>query len=129
MNTKLYLITFTDIFSRYTKLYLLKEITAKECAKWLLKFIVDAKETPKTLISDQGKQFVSSLFKNICQAKGIRHLLTTAYTPTSNSVSERINSTINYVLRICKNFKSIHEAVRVAENNLNLVYNTSIKTS
>ena len=52
---------------------------------------------PVRIISDNGVQFVSSIFTNVCHALGIKHYRTSLYHPQSN-LHERVNRTIKPVL-------------------------------
>lgn len=91
-----YMLTFTDDFSRKTFLYFLKE-------KWqVFKTFVDFKaqvenETEckiKCIRSDNGGEFVSTIFNEFCTGNGIQRQLTCSYTPEQNGVAERANRTI-----------------------------------
>ncbi|KAG0442605.1 Gypsy retrotransposon integrase-like protein 1 [Dictyocoela muelleri] len=79
-NTYFYLITFTDIFSRLTETYYLKNITSnsvKNALKnWCLKY-----GYPKKFLSDQGRQFISSKQKKILDRHKIKHVITSAIIP------------------------------------------------
>lgn len=57
------------------------------------------------MITDQGRQYISSVFKNLLDKHSIKHVVASAQNPTGNSISERINQTINTVLRINRNSK------------------------
>lgn len=117
-----YIITFTDVFSRFTRLSLLKEITGEAISrafetKWLKYF-----EPPRIVISDQGRQYTSATFKNTLSKHGIRSRFTSPYNPTANGLSERINSTLGSRLRICKGIE-INRAIKSIENGLNFSVN------
>ena len=53
---------------------------------------------PESLHSDQGKQFESTLFQEMCKMLGIQKTRTTPYHPQSNGLVERVNRTIQNVL-------------------------------
>jgi len=44
---------------------------------------------PTTIVSDNGRQFVSREFQQFCEANGIRHATSSAYHPRSNGEAER----------------------------------------
>lgn len=48
----------------------------------------------KILRSDNGKEYVSNEFEFFCNNNGIRHELSTPYTPQQNGVAERMNRTL-----------------------------------
>ncbi|XP_023213816.1 uncharacterized protein LOC111616661 [Centruroides sculpturatus] len=46
------------------------------------------------VISDRGSNFTSKLFQDVCSGLQIKHNITTAYRPCSNSICERFNKTL-----------------------------------
>lgn len=60
------------------------------------------KPTPRTCLTDQGRNYMSQKFKNFLETVQIKHITTTPYNPTGNSISERINQTVNRVLQTSK---------------------------
>lgn len=52
----------------------------------------------KVLISDNGSQFISKLFKKFLDENGIRHQLTPAYSPQCNS-TERVNRVLKTMIK------------------------------
>jgi len=59
---------------------------------------------------------------------GIKHIMCSAYSPTSNGMAERINQTITFVLCHFKHL-GMNAAVDLAERKLNLCFNRSIGCS
>ena len=92
INRKLYFVTFTDDYSRYTNIYFLhsKDETF-ECYKsyeaWLSNQI-------KCLHSDQGGEFMSDEFSAHLKKAGTVRKLVVHDTPEHNGVAERLNHTI-----------------------------------
>ncbi|MBW0478349.1 hypothetical protein O181_018064 [Austropuccinia psidii MF-1] len=72
--------------------------TKSDCFKTFVKFqnlVENLKgRTIKTVVSDNGGEFVNSKFKNLFDVKGIPHLQTAPYTPQQNPVAERGNRTL-----------------------------------
>jgi len=64
-------------------------------ATWVCRF-----GTPKHLISDQGRQFESGLFRALVEKLGTTHVHTSAYHPQSNGVLERFHRTFKISLKI-----------------------------
>ena len=88
-----YFITFTDDFSRYGYVYLMKYkldalekfITYRlEVEKW-------TKNVIKFVNSDRGGEYVSNDFERYCAKNGIVHFRTPPYTPEANGIAERRN--------------------------------------
>ena len=48
--------------------------------------------------SDQGRNFESKLFHQMCQLFGIKKTRTTAFKPSGNGLGERFNRTLNEML-------------------------------
>ena len=44
---------------------------------------------PKTIVSDNGPQFVAREFEDFCKANGIQHVRVAPYHPASNGLAER----------------------------------------
>ena len=62
--------------------------------KWFSQFGV-----PIQLVSDNGPQFTSSLFKTFTKMNGIKHVFSSAYHPSSNGGAERFVQTVKRGLK------------------------------
>ncbi|GJV67380.1 retrotransposon protein, putative, ty1-copia subclass [Tanacetum coccineum] len=91
-----YFITFTDDYSRYGYVYLLKHKHEVFETFKVLKNEVENQlgKTIKALRSDQGGEYISQEFKDYLKACRIIQQLTPPYTPQHNGVSERRNHTL-----------------------------------
>ncbi|KAG0439135.1 Transposon Tf2-9 polyprotein, partial [Dictyocoela muelleri] len=122
-----YILTFTDICSRFTTLFILKDIKSdsiiKNFKKWLEKY-----PKPEKFLSDLGKNYVSRKFENFLNDNGITHIKTSPYNPTANGISERINYSIANILRMNKG-KSLKDIVKKIEVHLNLTHHTILNAS
>ena len=49
---------------------------------------------PKKILSDQGRNFESSLIAELCKLTGVKKLTTTSYRPQTNGQCEKFNSTL-----------------------------------
>ena len=83
---------------------------------------------PKTILTDQGSQFISQEFENFMTKNNINHIRSSFYNPTGNSISERINQTIARVIRMNNNL-SLTKIVPRIEKALQLCYHRSIDSS
>ncbi|GJW08634.1 putative RNA-directed DNA polymerase [Tanacetum coccineum] len=104
-----YFLTFTDDFSRYGYVYLLKykhevfetfKIFKTEVELQLGKKI-------KALRSDRGGEYLSQEFKDYLIKNGIVQHLTSPYTPQQNGVSERRNCTLLDMVRSMFNLTTL----------------------
>lgn len=127
-NRRKYLLTITDVFSRYTKVYVLTDINSGTIIKKFKLFFRD-EFIPKEIISDRGRQYTSKEFKNLCQKKLIKLNLRISGLPTSNGIAERLNSTINNLLRIYKNELSLRQIAENCEFTINCTFHKGIKTT
>nr|GEZ74614.1 retrotransposon protein, putative, Ty1-copia subclass [Tanacetum cinerariifolium] len=104
-----YFLIFTDDFSRYGYVYLLKhkhevfenfKVFKSEVELQLEKKI-------KALHSDSGGEYLSQEFKDYLTKNGIVQHLTSPYTPQQNGVSERRNRTILDMVRFMFNLTTL----------------------
>ncbi|KAG0430881.1 Retrovirus-related Pol polyprotein from transposon TNT 1-94 [Dictyocoela muelleri] len=95
---KNYILTITDLCSRYIKVFDLEKIKSDKVVDCFQKWF-DIYKIPKKIITDNGKQYTSQVFKKfIKKNNNIFHTTTSPYNPQSNGMSERINQTITRVL-------------------------------
>ena len=96
---KRFLLVTTDRFSKLTAVVPLRNVNAYStavafCEAWLFKY-----GPPKTLLSDNGKQFASRFFLSLCQLLGVTNAFTSAYHPQASGQVERYNRAILSMLR------------------------------
>ncbi|GJS90278.1 retrotransposon protein, putative, ty1-copia subclass [Tanacetum coccineum] len=96
-----YFITFTDDYSRYGYVYLLKHKHEVFETFKVFKNEVENQlgKTIKAIRSDRGGEYISQEFKDYLKAYGIVQQLTPPYTPQHNGVSERRNRTLLNMVR------------------------------
>ena len=87
-----------DRTTRFPMVIPLKDMTAKEVALQLYINWVAMFGTPKNIVTDQGKQFESELFHEMCNLIRSKRCRTTAYHPQSNSMVERFHRTLKETL-------------------------------
>jgi transposase InsO family protein len=91
-----YFITFIDDFSRKSWVYLLKEKSSALAVFKNFKAFTEAESNYKLVAirSDRGGEYTLNAFQDFCRENGIKHQLTSAYTPQQNGIVERKNRTI-----------------------------------
>ena len=104
-----YFITFTDDFSRYGYVYLLKH--KHEVFETFKDFKNEVEnqlgKTIKILRSDRGGEYLSQEFKDYLKACGIVQQITPPGTPQHNGVSERRNRTLLDMVRSMMNLTTL----------------------
>ena len=90
-----YLLTFICHFTKFVEAFPLPDISAETCARIYSSQIVTRHGTGSTLITDQGRSFVSSFFKETCKILGIRQINTSALHPISNGQVERFHRSLH----------------------------------
>ena len=119
-----YLFTMIDRYTRWVEAVPLSSITTEDCAQALMNAWVSRFGVPNVLVSDQGRQFESHLFKKLMQFFGIEKHRTTPYHPQANAMVERCHRTLKDSLRcLADRFEDWEEslpsallAMRVAVN-------------
>lgn len=89
-----YLLTFIDYLTRYCEAIPIPNQTAEIVAKEFVHKIITRHGVPKKLLTDQGRNFVSSLFKGVCNLLGIKKIQTTPYHPQCNGLIERLHKSL-----------------------------------
>ena len=94
-----YFITFTDDYSRYGYIYLLKHKSEaiEKFKEFKLEVETQLGRPIKSLNSDRGGEFET--LDNFCKLNGIRHIYTMPYKPQQNGIAERRNRTLLDMVR------------------------------
>lgn len=93
-----FLVVFTDYFTKLVILYPVKTITALSLSKVLVD-VVSKYGAPNKILSDNGSQFISSLWKETCKLFQIVPKYTSLYHPQTN-ITERVNRVLGEMLSI-----------------------------
>jgi predicted aspartyl protease len=83
-----------DYFTRWMEAYPIPDQKATTVAQKLVDEFICRFGVPMELHSDQGRNFESQVFSEMCQILGISKTRTTAYHPESDGLVERYNRTI-----------------------------------
>ena len=93
-----YILVIQDSFSKWVEAYPIPNQEAKTIADTIVSQWISRYGTPYSLHSDQGSNFESSIFKEVCQLLGIEKTHTTPYHPQSDGFVERFNGTLKNIL-------------------------------
>jgi hypothetical protein len=93
-----YILTLVDHFSKWAEAMPIRNHTAQTVAHVLFNTVFSRMGMPKRCLSDQGAEFESHLFQQLCAWMGIDKVRTTPYHPSTNSVVERFHRTLNSML-------------------------------
>lgn len=83
--------SYVDHFSRYAEAVPIKEMSAQTVASVLVHQFIARHGAPETLMTDQGTNFTSAVFKQTCRMLGIKNIQTTAYRPSADGRVERLH--------------------------------------
>ena len=94
-----FLIVFVDCFSKYTILVPSSNHTANTVSEALMRHVIPYFGTPRRLLSDHGREFISAIWNKLLRSLGIQQVLTSPYHPEGNAINERSHWTLNNMLR------------------------------
>ncbi|CAG2250324.1 unnamed protein product [Mytilus edulis] len=98
VNNNRYLMVVQDYFSKWTEAIPIPDTEAVTVAKKFVERIVTIFGVPLSIHSDQGSNFESNVFKEMCIILGIHKTRTTPFRPKSDGMVEKSNSTIETML-------------------------------
>ena len=114
------LIVVQDLYTKYIELFPVRHRTGKSVVK-TLETIFDRWGTPRSIITDNGTEYINKDVRAFLLARGVKHVTTPLSHPQSNPV-ERVNRTIKPMISAF-----INENHREWDENLSkiqLAYNT-----
>ena len=95
-----YILVVSDYFSKWTESFAMPNIEAKTVARIIVEEVVARFGVPAYIHSDQGRQFESQLFSEVCMILGIKKTRTCPYNPQSDGMVERFNQTLEKMLSV-----------------------------
>ena len=94
-----YILVLCDYFTKWTQAWAIPNQTAQTCADVIVTEFVSIFGAPKQLHSDQGRNFESELFQEMCRLLGVEKTRTVSYYPQSDGMVERFNRTMQQMLK------------------------------
>ncbi|GFU92709.1 retrovirus-related Pol polyprotein from transposon 297 [Trichonephila clavipes] len=85
-----FLLVITNHFTKWSELIPLRKASAHAIANALFENYISRYGAPISLISDNGSQFISEVFKHLSHRLDIKHMKKVTYRPQAN-LTERVN--------------------------------------
>ena len=92
-----YVIDFVDLFTKQVELEILRRATSTTVREAFRRRVLLRWKKPRTLVTDQGTEFVNREIKNSAQRYGIHHETTPPYHPQANP-TESYNRTVKTMI-------------------------------
>ena len=93
-----YILVVSDYFTKWTEAFPMPNMEAQTVAKLIVEEVICRFGVPVSIHSDQGRQYESLLFSEVCKHLQIRKTRTTPYHPQSDGMVERFNKTLAAML-------------------------------
>jgi len=93
-----YMLTIMDHFSKWADAFPVTNHTAATVARVLFNRVFVYLGMPLRILSDQGPEFESNLFQELCRWMNIEKVRTTPYKASTNGMVERYHRTLNSIL-------------------------------
>ncbi|UYV70538.1 hypothetical protein LAZ67_7003442, partial [Cordylochernes scorpioides] len=122
-----HILTIVDHFSKYALAIPVKDTKAETTCNALLDNLFYVFGTPKCIISDQGKSFDSSTFRDFTRLYGIKHIMASVAHPQTNGLCEKLNGVIKNGIRVY--LEDDHTEWPRFVKTATFAYNSSIQSS
>ena len=130
-NNNQYVLVIVDLLSRFVILSALPNRSAEEVAKCLWKELFLRYSSPVNLLSDNAKEYKSSIIRKLSALYGVKKLEVCPYAPWSQGLCERKNQEIAKILRpkIDNTARDWDEKLDVVSSIMNSSYHRVIQCS
>ena len=122
-----YILMVVDYFTKWAEAIPIQNKEAATVARGLHAGWITKKGTPERILSDQGKEFDNKLFHELCKLMESQKVRTTAFHPQTNGLCERLNQTIERMLRAVVKDSQTDWDIQLA--NVMMAYNSSPQES
>lgn len=93
-----YILTVIDHFTKWVELFPMRNQEAATVAKIIVDRVICVHGCPLQILTDQGPNFESNLFQELCRLLAIDKIRTTAYQPSTNGNIERFHATMHSMI-------------------------------
>lgn len=94
-----YILTLQDCLTKFVQAYPLKEQTTVNILHQLITQYFPSHGLPKSIMTDQGRNFTSQLNSEFCELFKIKHVKCSPFHPESNGSLERMHGTMKEYLK------------------------------
>ena len=94
-----YILVVTDSFTKWVEIFAVQDQTATTCATIILNEVIARFGCPLDAHTDQGRNFESAIFADLCRMLGIRKTRTSPANPQCNGQTERLNRTLIQMIK------------------------------
>ena len=119
-----YILVISDYFSKWVEAFPMENMEALTVAKILVNEFITRFGVPEVIHTDQGRNFESTLIKDLCSLLGIEKSRTSPYHPQSDGLVERFNRTLLNML--CTAANNHGQDWDVMLPNLLMAYRSSV---
>jgi hypothetical protein len=98
-NGNKYIVVISEYFTKWIVAAAIPDQTAQTVADVLMTQYISIFGAPCQIHTDQGRNFESQLFKELCKLMGTEKTRTTPYRPQSDGLVERFNRTLQQMLK------------------------------
>lgn len=77
-----------------------KDLKSETLANKFIKYYIGHHGLPRAITSDRGEQFVHGVWGHLCRLLHVTQRLSTAYHPATDGSTERMNQTVEEILRL-----------------------------
>ena len=102
-NGNLYIAVVVDYFTKWAEAFALPNKQSQTVAEALVTGVICRLGAPHRLHSDQGGEFESNLWAEVCELLDVEKTRTSPYRPQSDGLVERLNRTIKKMLKVFVN--------------------------
>ena len=89
-----YIVCFIEYLTKWPEIFAVPNMEAVTIARLITDEIIPRHGAPRTLLSDRGTNFLSTLVREVCNLYSIKKLNTSAYNPKCDGLVERLNSSL-----------------------------------